>query len=240
FKTPYNAIQNFVRVIRDGLESARNIVTKSGLGGLFVKIVPPEAQMSIKAITGSIQSLGGSFIILMQALGPVAATLVGFGVRIGSLVLPVLSTLVRYIANFANAAIQMNPVVRLLASAIVGLLIANLAARALMFLWSVTRLGTVCAAVATAVKQLGTAIRFLYLVAAGNPVTGIIMVIAGALLYLALSSATVSQWLDTVAQKLGKLGGMDYASLLQPENGKSIDEQMAEFNKQLEGMDQDL
>jgi len=61
------------------------------------------------------------------------------------------------------------------------------------------------------VSLLRIAVQSLFLTMIRNPIVAVIMIIAGALLAIALSSQTVSKWLDQVIARLRALAGLDYS-----------------------------
>lgn len=239
-KGPYEALNAFVKNLYNTMETARDIVVKSGLGGLFEHFVPKELHETIRIIVGSLKSLADSFGILAKAMKPVISMVASTFAKALGAALPVIASIVRVVANMASAFLQASPFVRIFAASILSLLIANTVAKSLMFLWQVTRLGVICAAVAQAVQVLAKAIKALYLIMTRNPIAGVIMVIAGALLSLALSSKTVTAWLDQLMAKLGQLSGFETDDILQPGDTDGIDKWIDEFNKDLEHMNDDL
>lgn len=239
-KVPHQMLHNFVKDIYDVMETARDVITKSGLGGLFEHFVPPGMQQTIRTIIASIKSLGQSLGILANAFKPVIAAVGTTFVNALAIVLPVLATVARVVAEMAAAMLNASPLVRFFAASIVTLLVANTVAKSLMFLWTVTRMGVVCAAVARAVTLLSKAIQGLFIVMTRNPLVGIALLIAGALLSIALSSKTVIAWLDSLMAKLGGLAGIDTSGILQPEVNDGIDKWIDEFNKDLDHMNDSL
>lgn len=240
FAGPHQALKNFLHTWRDGMERMRDILTTSGLGGVFEAFVPKELQTAIRNIIGSMQSLAGSFKMVFEALKPVAAMLLGSLVQGLGAVLPVIASVVRVIAQLISAAINANPWIQALTAAVMGLMVAGAAAKALMFLWSVTRLGVLSAVVGQAVMILVRAIQFLTLVLARNPWTGLIMLAAAAFLYLAMSSKTVTQWLDKVTEKLSSMAGINIDGILKPENNEAMTKWTEDFNKRLDTMSKNL
>lgn len=238
FKGPYGALNGFLTKVRDSMEKARSIIKTSGIGGLFESMFPPQIQGSIRAIIGSIKSLAGTVVMLVKAVGPAFMEMTGVIITTFGIILPQVAGIARALATVATYALQVIPPLKYLIAAILGLLVAELAAKALMLLWRVTQLGAICTAVAKAVETLQIAIQGLYLVCTKNPIVGIVMLIAGALLYLALSSKTVSAWIDNVMGKLSSLAGINTDGILKPSDNaqKATDE----FNKRLNDMQKNL
>lgn len=240
FQGTFASLENLTRGIRDFMERARKILTTGGIGGLFQALVPKELQGSIKDIIAGFEQVGKAIGILYTALKPLVLNVIGALIKAFGVVMPVIGFIAEAIAYVAQAALQASPIIKLFAEAIILLLIANTVSKALMFLWTVTRVGVICAVVAQAVGFLSKAIQLLFLVCTRNPIVGIITLIAAALLYLAVSSKTVAGWLDAVGAKISALGGVDISKMLVPENNKSVDDWMSQFNKQLKDMQTNL
>ncbi|MMZ45259.1 hypothetical protein D3C81_323980 [compost metagenome] len=236
----YAGLKGVVKDIRDALEEVRTIMTSSGLGGVLEHFVPPEFQDAIRMIIGAFGQLGDAVKLFMSALQPAIQLLAGWITTALATVLPVITGLAKGFAMIANAAMQANPWLQYLAAAIIGLMVAQTAARALMFLWSVTRLGAICTAVAGAVTLLGRSVQFLTLAMTRNPIGAVIMIVAGALLYLATSSKTASAWLDQVMARLGALSGIKVDQILQPVDNSDQLKWMDEYNKSVSGLNDSL
>jgi tape measure domain-containing protein len=240
FKAPYEALTNMIRNIRDGMESMRQILRTSGVGGLLESLFPKELHTSVRTIIASFQSLMQSIGLLWKAIEPLIDMISSSLVRSLAVAISFIASGVRAIVNLVAAAMKASPAIKILVQTIIALTVANLAGKALMFLWSVVRIGAVCTAVAQAVMFLGRAIQTLYIVCTRNPIVGIIALIAAALISLALSSKVVSDWLDNVMNKLSSLAGIDVGKILQPVDTASINEWTGAFNKSLEDMGKNL
>jgi tape measure domain-containing protein len=234
FQAPYKLVEGYVRKVRDRLDHWRQIMTTDGVGAIFENIVPPDLQPKVRAIIGSLQSLAKSASILFKAFAPVAKIMGGMLVQSLYIVLPPIAAAARGIAQMTKAAMEGIAPLRFLVVAISTLFIATVAAKALMLLWKVTRIGVICAVVAQAVTMLSRALRILFLTMTKNPITGIIILIAGALLYLALSSKTASDMLDQLTARLSKLAGVDFSNIFKPIHNADITGIMEEFNEQVD------
>jgi tape measure domain-containing protein len=239
FEKPYKAMTEFLRGWRDTLEKARDALNKGGLGQVLETLFPPELHTSIRLITASIGHMAQSFLMLHNALFPIIQLFSILMTQAMGTVVPALAMVIRVVAGIVSAAFQAIPGLQYLVIALMGLLVAQGIARSLMFLWSVMRIGTIAAVVAQAVTLLRVALQALFFTLARNPITGLIMIISGALLYLAMSSKTVSGWLDQVIARLASLGGFDVGKTLQPET-KDLDKWAEEFNGKVDGIGKDL
>ncbi|MNB67118.1 hypothetical protein D3C75_136010 [compost metagenome] len=240
FEGPYNALKDFVEVWRDTFDEAQKVLMKSGLGGMFEHLVPKELQEPLRVIVGSFQQLGAAIKMVYEATKPMVAILGNGLVTALATILPIISSTVIGFAQYFSWVVQAAPWVQYLGAAILGLMVAQSAAKALMFLWSVTRLGAIAGAVGKAVLFLSAAIKALTIAMARNPLIALIMVAAGALLYLALSSKTASAWLDVIASKLGGLTGIDTSGILKPIDLSANEEAMKAFQKEVSGINDGL
>jgi tape measure domain-containing protein len=235
FAGPYGALKKFLTVWRNGMEKARSYVTKGGLGRVLEEMVPESLHTSIRLIVGSVKSLARSFIDFHKTMAPVAGIIAAFATHTLAVVLPVLAGFARGVVSLIQAAFAAAPALKYLAAVILGLIVANVAAKALWFLWGIMRIGVMAAAVGQAVLYLGTAIRTLFLVLTSHPLVLAFTILAGVLMYFALSSKTVVQWLDALMQRLSSLGGFDIGKILMP---KDLDTEkwMEDFNGVVDGM----
>ncbi|MNB69319.1 hypothetical protein D3C75_158470 [compost metagenome] len=239
-EAPYAMLNSFTRKIYETLEEARDIITAKGLGGVFERFIPPQLQTAIRATIAGIKSMGQSLGMLYQAFQPVIQSVGGVFIRAFGVAIPLLANFVRQVSVVISGVLQASPAIRMLATAIVTLLVANTAAKGLMFLWSVTRMGAICAYVARTVTMLSSAIRVLTLVMAKNPIIGLLMVLAGALISVAMSSKTASAWLDGVMSRLSKLAGFSVGDQLIPTDGTDLDEAKDKYNEMYQGMKDNL
>ncbi|MNB67611.1 hypothetical protein D3C87_865250 [compost metagenome] len=239
-EVPYKALNNMVRGIYKTLDKARDVITKRGLGGLFEDFVPPELQTAIRAIVAGFKSIGASLGMLYNAFKPVIQMVGTVFVRAMGVAVPLIANFVRWISVIVSGVMNASPAIRILAAALISLLIANTVSKALMFLWTVTRMGSICTFVATAVNTLSKAIQTLFLVATRNPIVGVLMVVAGALISVAMSSKTASAWLDSVMAKLSSLAGFSVDDTFIPTDGKDIDKVKDQYDDLFDNIDKNL
>jgi len=240
FVGPYNALNNFVRKIYDTLETARAVITKQGLGGMFEHFVPPQLQTALRSMAGGIMSIGKSLGMLHNAFKPVVQMVGTTFIRAFGVAIPLIANFIHQIAVVVSEIMRVSPAVRIFAAALLTLLVANTAAKALMFLWQVTRLGALCSFVATAVTTLSKAIATLTLVISKNKIIMLITVVAAALIGLAMSSKTASAWLDGVMSRLNKLVGMDTSGIFTPADGKDLDSAKEDYDDFFDNIDKNL
>ena len=239
-EAPYESMRQTLTKWRNLLEDMRYTMMESGLGGVFEKFVPEHLHTSIRALIASLIELKNAFGRLFSALKPVFALLTDATIKVFGAVIPVLTFVVDVISRMIQHAMQAHPAIKLLITAMAGLMIAGTVARTLMFLYAALRLNTIAAAVAWAFNMLSRALGALALVLSKNPITALIMIAAAALAYLALNSKIASEWLDHLTAKLSKLAGINIDDILQPTDGKAIEEWYEQFNEQFDRMNDDL
>lgn len=231
FQGPYKAMEKFIRRWRDGMEKAREILTQSGIGGLFEHIVPDGMEKPVKLILGSIQAIFQNIGTILSAFGPAISIVIQAITYSMAAWYPIIAMVTNALAWLTTTVFNAIPGLQYLVAAIIGLMVASAAARALQMLWTVMRVGVIASAVAGAVLRLAAAIRVLTIAIATNPIGALVTVMVGALMYLAMSSKTVVGWLDTLIDRLASLGGFDMGKMFQPEDNKSLDDMTSEFNK---------
>lgn len=234
FQAPYEAMEKFLRVWRDTWEEARNLMTEGGLGKVLENMFPPSIHSSIRAIVGSIKSLGKSFLDFMKAIAPVAKVLTGSLTMALGVIMPVLAGVARAVAWLAKTAIDTVPPLKYLLAAITALLVTQVVSKVMLAFWGVLRLGMVAAAVGKAVLILVNAIKALTLAMAKNPVIAVVMALAAALLYLASSSKAASAWLENLMDKIAAIGGFDIDKQLVSKDNELID--VGDFESDLDSM----
>lgn len=239
-KGTYGKFEVFLRGIRDKFEVMRQALRSGGLGKMFETMFPPELHGAIRNIIASFRIITSSVGNVAKALAPVVGMVGGIFISTLGKVLPIVAAVIKVLSSLIVTLITAVPGIKLFVGAIMSIMVAQLVAKTLMFFWTVVRAGAICSFVAQAVTTLTRAIQFLYIACTRNPIIGIVMLIAGALLALALSSKTVTQWLDQVTGRLSALAGVDPGGILDPENNKELSKWTDEFNKSLSDMNKNL
>jgi len=208
-KTPMASYNAFVTKVADGLERVRMEGRKFGTGGIIDALFPPKLQATARIVFTSIGNITNNVKRLVAAFGPAASALNEFIFRGLALLLPVVASVTNAISRLAYWASHSVPGVKYLGMAILALMSAGAATAMILHLsWAIRVLG-IAKAVAGAVMLLSKTISVLYIAMTKNPVTAVIMLISAALLGLAMSSATVSAWLDRVMKQMMGLMGMN-------------------------------
>lgn len=210
-KGPAESFRQLLEGIANNLEKYREGVRKGGINGLIAAMFPADMQGTVQVVLGSIASIGNSLKTFIAAFGPPLRDLGEFITRALALALPVLAALAKVISYVTYAVMHSTGPIRILGIAIMGLVVAGVATAAVLQLaWAVRILG-IAQSVAKAVALLANAIKVLRIAMAENPVTALIMVLSAALLSLALSSKTVSAWLDRVMKQVASYMGISDA-----------------------------
>lgn len=239
FEGIYERYRGFIKNIRDRLNDLRQALREGGIGGFFERLFPPSVHQALRSIIGMFQALGQTIKNVWKLIVPFVSSIVQALVKFLGIIAPVVAgvfNLINWLFRLARQAYETSPFIQALAKVLSSLLIAVTVGRILIWFWGVVKLGAICAAVAQAVISLAKAIQYLYLAFTKNPLVGIIMLVAGALLSLALSSKTVSAWLDNLTRKLAGLAGVNVDEILVFHEQGNIEEFLEEFNKQLDDM----
>jgi tape measure domain-containing protein len=244
FEPPMNSLRKFLKGWRDTVDKFRENMTSGGLGGAFEALIPEKAlQQTIRNIIAAFRDLAKAGQIVWSALGPGFRQLGRMIVDGLGQILPMVAGVILAFAKLAAGALEAWPWLKVLTAAIAGLVIAQVAAKALMFLWSITRLGAVCTAVAAAVTTLRNAITGLTLVLTRNPIVAAIMIVVAALIYLITTSKAASAWIDKIMAKMSSLGslfGGDTSGILPVEDLKDAADEADQFNEMIDGLNDSL
>lgn len=240
FGGAFDKLKGFLSGVADSLGQLLTALRTSGIEGFIKRLVPPSMEQSFKTLVASFIALGQSVLNLWVAIKPILSTAVQGFVKVGAIVLPIIVGLVNVISKLARWAQTSSPFVRALAASIASLAVANLSIVLVTKLYGAIRLLFVAGPVANLITQLARAIFGLNIVMTKNPIVATIMVISAALLALALSSKTVSQWLDRLIKQLGILGGFNIDQLLTPTDPADINKILQQYNEKLQDVMGDL
>jgi tape measure domain-containing protein len=242
----YSFADNFERLRQrlegfvERLNALRQSVKSGGLKAVAANLIPPELRGTLTSIAGSLGVLWDSFRRLLRAIGPVAKATGELLLRALSVLLPIVAAIANVVTRVAEAASKADPLIRILIGSIGGLAIAGgVSILVTKLVLAIQRLRAAIAA-SWAVIALKKAFEALAIVMMRNPWVAILSIIAAALLGLALSSKTASDWLDSVIKKLAMLAGFNIDTMLQPADPTGVSNALAEYNKALAEMQQDL
>jgi tape measure domain-containing protein len=239
FMYPYKAFEGGMRKIRDAMEKARYNVFMTGAGGLFENMFSPKTQANLRTILASIRSLVQSVSYLASALKPVVGIIgTAFTEVISKAILP-LAALARVVVIVAVVALKVITPLRYLLASIGGFIIATVAAKALMILWRVTGLGMIASVVASAVRALTTAIKWLIFAIVDNPIILFFIALAGVAGYFASKLDIVHKALGSVKNGLTSLIGVDPTKIFTPKI-KEANDSTDKFNDSVVTTDDNL
>lgn len=230
FKGPIGVFEDFIRIIRDKLEAIRDVFTKQGIGGVFESFIPKELQQSLKNIYAGFMTLIDAIKPLAKLVGESLAGAFGVFIQVLGAVLPPISAVALGISKVIQYCVSAAPWVKILVGAIGGLVIANLAANALSFLWTVTRAGAICTLVAEAVNILRTSIIALTAAVTRTPLGFGLTLLTGSLIWLASATGLTDKALESLMNTFNKFLGYDTENMLNPEE-TDTKKWMDEFSK---------
>jgi tape measure domain-containing protein len=231
FTPVFESIRVKLEQLADRLQYLRKITRERGLGALLQELFPPQLQGTIKSILIALKSLADGFVALRDAVMPIASAVGEIVLRTLGIVLPIISALVRTLAELAKWLTSNVPLVRHLAGTIATLIITGTVLSLLQRLALAIKALAIAGPVARLIVMLKNAILALHAAMVRNPIIGVITLLSAALIGLALSSKTASAWLDRIMRQMGKLLGYDMGSMLQPEDPSAINKWWSEYNK---------
>jgi len=234
FQGPLNSLREGLLGIRDRLEELWEVTRTSGAGGLFEALVPPEMRTSVRIFLSSLKSIGQSLGRLWKAAQPIVKA---FGTAFAAalaIITPLVALLAEAISRMAEIITRATPLVNALVFAIVGLRTASLVVSAVTGLAAALRMLASAAASSMVVKQLHGALVGLWAFLKRNPITMVVVVLAGALLTISGAAKNATQWIDTLMKKFGQLLGFNPDEILQPTDPEQIADDLSKYNQSLQ------
>lgn len=130
----FNTITQKLNVVAKFAQALVKITQAYGPGGLFQAIFPPASWTTLRQLLGGFQMLGHTVKqvgqILAQSFGGALQLIAG----IGSVVVPIVSTLANTILFIARMALSASPALRVLMASMVALMIASVVGKVILFL----------------------------------------------------------------------------------------------------------
>jgi hypothetical protein len=209
FEPMYYSFKNTLTKIRDLSDSWRGLARTGGSGGILRNIFTQDTFAKIQLFSSNLRMLRQNFILLWLVLKPVLTTALQFGLTIFNMVLPPINALVRGVLLLAQWITSCGTAVKYFLGAFSAIFIAAWAAQILLHFGMVIRKLFIVKALAQVIIGLAKAIRVLALTIVASPWIGILVLAAGALLYLGLTSKKVSGWLTGLGSSLNKAFGAD-------------------------------
>ncbi len=197
--------------VREFVKALRETFKVEGFKGVFEILFPPEIRQTIIILISSFQKLGLAIVKLIQAFGPALRTTLEYFARMLTYVLPPLTRLMELISGLAGRALKSTGFIRLLVTVLGTLWIATLVAGFVgMLTKAIVGLG-IAAGVSKLLHGLAVAIRAVYVALSAHPVAAIITLVAGAIAYLAMTSAWGTRMLDRFQGAIARFFGIKTA-----------------------------
>ena len=222
YESTYDSLKEGLDGLRDWLMDLRDTAERLGPGGIFEAIIPEKYHASIRVIVASFNSLRKSIVRLHVALRPARQALNELFIKTLAFAAPIIAGLVDVLSRLFYLITNKIPLVSQLSRVIGTLLIAYAAGAAVMFLakaikslfiikWIISLVGLL----KVTLIKLG-AVAGVVAAVIGGPMTAVLFVAAGALIYLAGTSKTAAAWLDALMLRLAKLFGFNAEKLWVP------------------------
>lgn len=197
----YKTFQGFLSRITDRLEELRDIVVKSGIGGLFEALVPEQYQEPLRQMIAHMITFGRAVAQLWQALAPLREVLFDVFIRIVGALVPILSLAAQALAKFAHWAFYSNTVLSRLALSLLAAI-------------TIMKMFTIVLGIASAISKLAAMIGLAS--TAMNKWGLIIMVVLAALIAIAMSIPRVRKAIQGLWEQLMGFFGLDTSNILKP------------------------
>lgn len=230
----FDSFKGTLKGIADSLNILRDAMGAAGTRGIFEYLIPPELRQSVLVIWSALSGLVQAVRNLYNALKPTIVALGSVFLRALALLLPIITGLVLWISRLALWIGQCTPLVHALVIAITSLLVSATVTVAISALALAIQALGIAGKIAIVVRVLGVAIRFLIAAFTMHPIVALITLLATALVGLALTSSSVSNWLDSVTQKIMNLMGLQATVFENPEQSEGYKKALAKYNAGLE------
>ena len=207
----FESFRGILKRIRGFLQVLRETFKTEGFAGVINLLFPPEIRQTIIILIDSFKKLGIAVVDLIKAFGPTLRSTLEFFARMLTYILPPIVALIEFITQLAVKALRSSKFVKVLVSIIGTLWIATVVAGFVGILSkAIVGLG-IAQGVSVMVTHLATAVRVLYVALSSHPIAAIITIIAGAIVYLAMSSEWGARMLDKLQGKIARFFGLQTA-----------------------------
>ncbi len=204
----FEAFRGVLTRVRRFLQILRETYKAEGFAGVIKLLFPLELRQTVVILIESFKKLGIAIARLVKSLGPVLKTALGFFAKMLVYILPPLVTLIDLISGLAQRAFRSSRALKLLVAVIGTLWIATIVAGFIgMLQRAIWGLG-IAAGVSKLLHGLAVAIRAVYIAASTHPIAAIITVIAGAIVYLAMTSEWGTRMLDKFQGAIARFFGI--------------------------------
>ena len=107
FSSVSAGFREILEFIAQGLDSLREIMATSGIGGLFEAIVPPELQESLRLLAANLHILLQVIVMVVQALSPYLTAAFSYVIDVLNMLVPIISA-VGYVLSYLLAIVSRN------------------------------------------------------------------------------------------------------------------------------------
>ena len=200
--------KDVLKTIRDTLARLWDAFDKRGFQGLFTAIFPPNMVQTAVILYNSIIAINKAIFQLVKAFGPAIGIISEFGARMLTYVLPPLTWLIAKISEMIQVLLRANSAIKVLVGILGTLAIAVVIAGFIgMLSKAITVLG-IAAGVSKAVNLLSLSFTGLWAVLAKNPWVALATIIAGAIVYIAMTSEWGARMIDKLQRKIAEFFGI--------------------------------
>jgi tape measure domain-containing protein len=182
----FEYFKEFLKNLRDSLESAREALREGGFKGLLLEILPENFALSIYQGIVAIKDMVRALSNMWRVSGTLWQELARLSMIIINGLVTAMAVGTRILEAFTVSAGQAIPVVRILAATIIGFITAYSSAKAILTLVSV----------------------FVQLFSVAGSVVGVLTIVLGLLTALALAIPGVQRWFTNLGQKIATLFGI--------------------------------
>lgn len=232
----WDRVKSSLKSLRNWLMDLLDAYETGGMQGLFEKLFPPEMVQTAIIFYNSIQKILQSVWQLITAFGPLLQILIEFGTRMLAYILPPITWLIEKIVQLVKWVITARGPMKLLVVAIGTLAIATVVAGLVgMLSKAIMGLG-IAAGVAKLLNWLSIAIRGVYIALSSHPIAAIITAIAGALVYLAMSSEWGQRALARLQARIAGFFGISTAIEGVTQATKEGTDAFGKYNDQIKGL----
>lgn len=223
-----------IRVLRDTLDSTRNVLREKGIGGLINATFSESMQTAIRGIIAGLKYLAVAFVYLYRAIAPIVTTSLSAVIKWLGILLPVLGATAASITKVMALMVEWIPPIRYLGAVLGTLLVVNLVSSGFLFLYKVFRLGAIVLFITQAFEKLRVSLIALQVILTVNPVYRVVFIIATAIIALLAYFGALDSMINYITPKIANLFGSDLSEVFAPEDNSAIIKSMEEFNKALD------
>ena len=204
----WESVRGVLTGVRETLKKLRDAIQKEGIYGFITVLFPPEMRQTLVIFIRAIQEVAKAVGQLIKAFGPLIQITLEFGARMATYIIPPLTALIRKISEMAQQILKAKGLIKLLVTVIgtLGIAVA-IAGFVGMLAKAITVLG-IAAGVSTAINWLSVSLTGLWAALAKNPWVALATIVAGAIVYIAMTSEWGIRMLDKLQAKMASVFGL--------------------------------